>query len=76
LSNNKKLDEIKEENNQNSTNKLPWQLNDLSKLELLNYLHDWNFPIFQLYEKSNNHILSKVGLNFHIFKFLIFEYFL
>ena len=67
MSNNKKLDEIKEEKNQNSTNKLPWQLNDLNKLELLNYLHDWNFPIFQLNEKSNNHILSKVCLNFHIF---------
>lgn len=53
---NKKLDEIKEEN----SDKLSWQVSEISSIELLDYLHDWNFPIFQLNDKSNNHILSKV----------------
>jgi hypothetical protein len=56
------LDEIKEENLA-ADSKLPWQVDDLKSLDLLGYMHDWNFPIFQLNDKSNGHILSKVNLN-------------
>lgn len=57
---NKKLDEIQEEN---SSIKLPWHESETNQIELLDYLHDWNFPIFQLNEKTDNHILSKVQRN-------------
>ena len=43
-----------------SSNKLQWEVEDLKNVELLNYLHDWNFPIFQFYEKSSKHVLSQV----------------
>ncbi len=56
------LDEIKEENLA-ADSKLPWQVDDLKSLDLLGYMHDWNFPIFQLNDKSSGHILSKVKLN-------------
>lgn len=40
---------------------LLWQTEDLKYLELLNYLHDWNFPIFKFYEKSNQNVISQVS---------------
>lgn len=39
---------------------LLWQTDDLKDLDLLNYLHDWNFPIFQFFEKSNHNVISQV----------------
>ena len=67
LSASKMLDEIKEEASLNGDNKLPWQISELNGLDLLGYLHDWNFPIFQLNEKSNGQVLSKVRMNKNIF---------
>ncbi|RNA15771.1 cGMP-inhibited 3 -5 -cyclic phosphodiesterase A [Brachionus plicatilis] len=40
---------------------LLWQTEDLKYLELLNYLHDWNFPIFKFYEKSNQNVISQMA---------------
>jgi hypothetical protein len=65
-----KLEEItEEESNDHSRKKslleidsLEWEVDDLKKLELLNYLHDWNFPIFQFYEISSKNILSQVRI--------------
>lgn len=46
--------------NCSSEDNLAWQAEDLKDLDLLNYLHDWSFPIFQFYEKSNHNIISQV----------------
>ena len=64
LSVGKILDEIKEESS-SADSKLPWQVDDLKSLDLLGYLHDWNFPIFQLNDKSNGHVLSKVEIKLY-----------
>jgi hypothetical protein len=60
----KKLEEIHEENkliNRNKCiNNLPWNTDDCDKLEILNYIHDWSFPIFTFAEQSDNFVLSKV----------------
>lgn len=61
----KKLEGICEENLMNRFNynkDLPWNPNDCDKLEILNYIHDWSFPIFTFAEKSDNFVLSKVYL--------------
>ena len=76
-SNNKLLANIFDEklSNNNSGNKtneidsiddLPWTLNELENTELVNQIHDWNFPIFKFYEKSNTFVLSKVILKWFI----------
>jgi hypothetical protein len=65
-----KLEEITEEDSNDHSRKkslleidsLEWEVDDLKKLELLNYLHDWNFPIFQFYEISSKNILSQVRI--------------
>ena len=38
-----------------------WKVEDLNDIKCLNYLHDWNFPIFQFYESSNQCVLSKMA---------------
>ena len=63
-----KLEEITEEDVNNhvrkrsllEVDKLQWEVDDLKNFDLLNYLHDWNFPIFQFYEISSRNILSQV----------------
>ena len=37
-----------------------WQPEDLDNMDYLNYLHDWNFPIFKFYHESPKNILSQV----------------
>ena len=54
--NNRSIDETKN----NFEDDLLWQTDDLKDLDLLNYLHDWNFPIFQFFEKSNHNVISQV----------------
>lgn len=41
---------------------LPWSINELENTELICQMHDWNFPIFKFYEKSNHYVLSKVKI--------------
>ncbi len=78
---NNKLNEINEEilnnlkigssskpsNSDNSNQQKIWKENEINDIELLNYLHDWNFPIFQLYEKSDQFILSHVLIIINFF---------
>ncbi len=64
-----KLEEITEEESNGHVrkksfqelDKLQWEIDDLKNYDLLNYLHDWNFPIFQFYEISSKNILSQVS---------------
>lgn len=58
----KKMNKIKEEINAKKKQSLTWSPDDIEDVHLLQYIHDWNFPIFQLYEKSQNNILSHVSL--------------
>jgi hypothetical protein len=51
---------ISSKDNNDSNSKI-WNVEDLESIDLLNYLHDWNFPIFQLNEKSNENVLSQVS---------------
>ncbi len=52
----------------NYSNKKLWKEDDLKQIELLNYIHDWSFPIFELYEISKQNVLSHV-INFRILFF-------
>ena len=80
----KRLEEIKEElfNSLGHKNRgqgssesqlVEWNEADLKGIELLNYLHDWNFPIFELYEKSQQNILSQVICPEKLFKSYLYE---
>lgn len=76
-----KLEQIKEEynNGEKRNNReidshkksieddLIWQTEDLKNLDLLNYLHDWSFPIFQFYEISNHNVISQVSFYIYLF---------
>ncbi len=62
-----KMDQIKEDilNRHNKAKKRytnTWSPEKIRSIHLLEDIHAWNFPIFQLYEKSNNNILSHVSL--------------
>jgi hypothetical protein len=50
-SNNKEIDGLDD---------VPWSTVELENLDLMNHIHDWNFPIFTFFERSNNYVLSKV----------------
>lgn len=62
------MEQIKEEFNNKKILPLgqinrTWSESDLKDIELLERIYDWNFPIFELSEKSNNNILSHVSKN-------------
>lgn len=66
-----KMEQIKEEFNNKKLQpfgkmKKTWNENDLKDIQLLERIYDWNFPIFELSDKSNNNILSHMA--FAIFK--------
>jgi hypothetical protein len=54
-------DEDEEYEKENTDEKLPWQPEDLNNLDYLNYLHDWNFPIFKFNNESPDFILSQMA---------------
>ena len=60
------MEQIKEEFNNKKLQpfgkmKKTWNENDLKDIQLLERIYDWNFPIFELSDKSNNNILSHVS---------------
>ena len=80
----KPLDQIKEDivagNNSRKISypyelsKRIWKPEEVSKIEILERIYDWSFPIFQLYEISSQNILSHVRAEIFIvfFQFCIF----
>ncbi len=53
--------EDEEYEKENKDEKLPWQPEDLNNLDYLNYLHDWNFPIFKFSNNSPDFVLSQMA---------------
>jgi len=63
----KKMERIKEDllnghgKVKNKSLPVVWHPDDIRSIHFLEHIHAWNFPIFQLYEKSDNNILSHVS---------------